>query len=75
MKRFRYHQRITITDTAHPLHNRTGRVVQLRSKGAWVAMSEDVADILREFPSTDARRDWIALKPGQCESAEKGKSK
>lgn len=69
MKRFKYHQTIIITDTAHPLHNQRGVVKRLRTadSGAWVAMSEDIPDALREFPSLDARRNWQVLYPEQCE--------
>lgn len=69
MKKFKHHQTVVITDTAHPLHNRTGRVTRLLShdNGAWVAMSDEIPDEHRLFAAPDPRRNSIVLYPEQCE--------
>ena len=59
MKTFRYNQRITITDTTHPLHTQHGTVrkLQISSRKAWVAMEVELPEArFNPRPASAARR-------------------
>lgn len=73
MRRFENNQIVIVTDSKHPMHGKTGRVVRLRYAdiAGWVQMDEQPPAWICPFPANDeaGRGKNLLLHPRQCEAA------